>query len=213
VRGRSRPARLPRAYDSHVDVFSAVVTLFLIMDPLGNIPLFLSVLKTVRPERRRLVLVREIAFAYLVLLTFLLFGNYVLRFLRLEQETISIAGGIVLFLIALRMIFPGEGAAVPGDALEGEPFVVPLATPLLAGPSTLAALLLLQRSAPSQTVPLLAAATIAWALSGAILLGSTFFYRVLRERGLIAVERLMGMLLVMVAVQMLMNGVKTVLNR
>jgi multiple antibiotic resistance protein len=196
-----------------VDVFSAVVTLFLIMDPLGNIPLFLSVLKTVRPERRRRVLVREIGFAYLVLLTFLLLGNYVLRFLRLEQETISIAGGIVLFLIALRMIFPGEGAAVPGDTLEGEPFVVPLATPLLAGPSTLAALLLLQRSAPAQTLRLLAAATIAWALSGAILLGSTFFYRVLRERGLIAVERLMGMLLVMVAVQMLMNGVKTVLNR
>ncbi len=79
----------------------------------------------------------------------------------------------MLFLIALRMIFPGDGAAVPGDALEGEPFVVPVATPLLAGPSTLAALLL-QRSAPSQTVPLLVAATIAWALSGAILLGPLF---------------------------------------
>ena len=109
------------------------------------------------------------------------------------------------------MIFPGD-RSLGGDALEGEPFVVPLATPLLAGPSKLAALLLLERSAPSQTGSLLVAVTIAWALCGAILLTSTFFYRVLRERGLIAMERLMGMLLVMVAVQMLMNGVRTFLT-
>ena len=195
-----------------MDVFSAVVTLFLIMDPLGNIPLFLSVLKTVPPERRRVVLVREIVFAYVVLLVFLLLGNYLLRLLHLQQETISIAGGIVLFLIALRMIFPAEGGML-GETLEGEPFVVPLAIPLIAGPSTLAALLLLQRSAPSHTASLLVALTIAWALSGAILLASTFFYRVLRQRGLIAMERLMGMLLVMVAVQMLMDGVEAFLNR
>jgi multiple antibiotic resistance protein len=193
-------------------VFSAVVTLFLIMDPLGNIPLFLSALKDVAPERRRRVLVREIAFAYLVLLVFVFLGNYVLAFLRLEQETISVAGGIVLFLIALRMIFPVGGAG-QSDALEGEPFVVPLAVPLLAGPSTLAALLLLQRSAPTETALLVVAVTVAWALSGVILLSSTFFYRLLRERGLIAVERLMGMLLVMVAVQMFMEGIRAFLAR
>lgn len=196
---------------SVLDLFSAVVTLFLIMDPIGNIPLFLSILKTVPPERRRLVLVREIVFAYVVLLVFLLLGNYLLRFLGLEQETISIAGGIVLFLIALRMIFPAEASS--GVDVEGEPFLVPLAIPLIAGPSTLAALLLLQRTAPTQTVSLFLAVTIAWALSGTILLSSTFFYRVLRERGLIALERLMGMLLVMVAVQMLLNGIKAFLAR
>jgi len=182
------------------------------MDPLGNIPLFLSALKDVAPERRRRVLVREIAFAYLVLLVFVFLGNYVLAFLRLEQETISVAGGIVLFLIALRMIFPVGGAG-QSDALEGEPFVVPLAVPLLAGPSTLAALLLLQRSAPTETALLVVAVTVAWALSGLILLSSTFFYRLLRERGLIAVERLMGMLLVMVAVQMFMEGIRAFLAR
>jgi multiple antibiotic resistance protein len=195
-----------------VDVFAAVVTLFLIMDPLGNIPLFLSVLKTVPVERRRIVLVREIALAYLVMILFLFLGRYVLQFLRLEQETIGIAGGIVLFLIALRMVFPGEGA-LSGEPLEGEPLLVPLAVPLLAGPSTLAAILLLQRSAPSDTISLLIALTIAWAISGGILLSSTLFYRVLRERGLIAIERLMGMLLVMVAVQMLLNGIKAFLAR
>jgi len=194
-----------------VDVSAAVVTLLLIMDPIGNIAPFLSVLKTVPAERRRIVLVREILLAYCVLLVFLFFGTYLLRFLRLAQETLSIAGGIVLFLIALRMIFPHEGSVV-GEPLEGEPFLVPLAIPLFAGPSTLASLLLLQRSSPGDSTLLLIAVTIAWAIGGAILLSSTFFYRVLRERGLIAVERLMGMLLVMVSVQMLMNGLKTLLR-
>lgn len=194
-----------------MDLFQAVVTLFLVMDPLGNIPVFLSVLKAVPPERRRVVLVREIAFAYLVLLAFFLAGDYILRFLGLRQEAVSIAGGIVLFLIALRMIFPGE-RPLAGDALEGEPFLVPLAIPLIAGPSALATLLLLQRSASSRG-GLLLALTIAWMLSAVLLLASTFLYRVLRERGLVALERLMGMLLVMVAVQMLLNGVGAFLGR
>ena len=194
-----------------MDVFAAVVTLLLIMDPLGNIPPFLSILKTVPVERRRIVLMREIVLAYIVLLVFLFLGNYLLRFLRLQEETLSIGGGIVLFLIALRMIFPREGGGVAGEPLEGEPFLVPLAIPLFAGPSTLAALLLLQRSSPGHATSLFAAVTIAWAIGGAILLSSTFFYRVLRERGLIAIERLMGMLLVMVAVQMLINGLKVLL--
>jgi multiple antibiotic resistance protein len=190
---------------SAMKIFSAVITLFLIMDPLGNIPLFLSVLKDVKPERRRRVLVREILFAYIVLLVFFVAGKYVLRLLGLQEETISIAGGIVLFLIALRMIFPQEGGVL-GETLEGEPFVVPLAIPLLAGPSTLAALLLLQ-SGRDTTGELLLALTIAWALCAVILLSSTFLYRLLRARGLVAMERLMGMLLVMLAVQMFMNGV------
>jgi multiple antibiotic resistance protein len=175
-----------------VDLFSAIVTLFLIMDPIGNIPLFLSILRPVAPERRRRVLLREIVLAYGVLLLFLGLGNYLLRFLGLEQETISIAGGIVLFLIAIKMIFPVEQA--PVESFEGEPF-------------------LLQRTAPNDTVLLFIAVTIAWAISGAILFSSTFFYRVLGERGLVAMERLMGMLLVMVAVQMLLNGLKTFLAR
>lgn len=194
-----------------MDLLSAVATLFLIMDPLGNIPVFLAVLKEVSPERQRKVLLREILIAYAVLLIFLLLGNHLLRFLNLEQETISISGGIVLFLIALRMIFPPEGGML-GETPEGEPFVVPLAIPLIAGPSTLAALLLLQQANPKDTIQLLVAVTIAWAISGVILLASPFFFRVLRQRGLIAMERLMGMLLVMIAVQMLINGVSTFLQ-
>jgi multiple antibiotic resistance protein len=195
-----------------VDIPAAVITLFLIMDPLGNIPLFLAALKSVRPDRRRRVLLREILFAYLVLLACLFFGSFVLQFLRLEEDTISIAGGIVLFLIAVRMIFPSERFG-EADELEGEPFLVPLAVPLVAGPSTLAVLLLLQRSAPGEMGGLLLALTIAWALCALILLSSTILYRVLRERGLIAIERLMGMILVMMAVQMFMNGLEASLVR
>ncbi|HVW06692.1 MAG TPA: MarC family protein [Vicinamibacterales bacterium] len=189
---------------------SAIITLFLIMDPLGNVPLFLSVLRGVPAARRRAVLVREVLLAYVVLLVFLVAGGSVTRYLHLQQESLSIAGGIVLFLIALRMIFPSEHGLI-GDTIDGEPFLVPLAIPLFAGPSTLAALLLLRSTL--SLGGLFSAMTIAWAASAAILLASTFFYRVLRERGLMAMERLMGMLLVMVAVQMLMDGLKVVLAR
>ena len=191
-----------------MDLVSAVVTLFLVMDPLGNVPLFLSVLKNVEPRRRRLVLFREVAFAYVVLVLFLLLGRGLPSFLGLEPEAIGIAGGIVLSLIALRMFFPSQGS-LSGGALEGEPFVVPLAIPLVAGPSTLATLLLLQSAATATTGALLIAITIAWLLTAVILLSSTFLYRILKERCLIAMERLMGMLLVMVAVQMLLDGFRT----
>lgn len=191
------------------DLTSAIVTLFLIMDPLGNVPVFLSILKDVSPARRRIILIREVLIAYVVLLAFLFFGRHILQVLHLDQETISIAGGIVLFLIALRMIFPSPGG-LHADAPEGEPFVVPLAIPLIAGPSTLAALLLLQRTEPGATWDLWIAVTAAWALTAVILLAAPFFYRVLHQRGLIAMERLMGMLLVMISVQMLMNGIRSI---
>ncbi|HKG45444.1 MAG TPA: YhgN family NAAT transporter [Pyrinomonadaceae bacterium] len=185
-------------------IFFNAITLLLIMDPLGNIPPFLSVLKHVQPERRRKVLAREIVLSYVVLLVFLFLGKYLLRLLSLQEETISIAGGIVLFLIALRMVFPGFRGA--SETLAGEPFLVPLAIPLIAGPSTLASLLLLQ-STVNSTLQLWAALTLAWAVTAIILLSSTLLYRLLKERGLIAIERLMGMLLVMLAVQMFINGV------
>jgi len=192
------------ALSQPVKIFFNAITLLLIMDPLGNVPPFLSALKHVQPERRRKVLVREIVFAYIVLLVFLILGKYLLRLLSLQEETISIAGGIVLFLIALRMVFPTDRTM--SDSLGGEPFLVPLAIPFIAGPSTLASLLLLQ-STSNNTLQLWAALTLAWAVTAIILLSSTILYRVLRERGLIAVERLMGMLLVMLAVQMFINGV------
>ena len=188
-----------------MELASVAFTLFLVMDPLGNIPLFLSALKEVPAGRRRRVLVRELLIAYAVLVACLLVGPPLLHSLRLDQESISIAGGIVLFLIALRMIFPSEGGVL-GETVEGEPFIVPLAIPLLAGPSALSAILVLARTAPERTLGWLGALTVAWAASAAILLSSNLFYRVLRRRGLLALERVMGMILVMLAVQMFLDG-------
>ena len=194
-----------------MDILSAVITLFLIMDPLGNVPVFLAVLKRVPPERRRKILVRKVLIAYAVLMFFLLVGDSALQLLQIQQETISIAGGIVLFLIALRMVFPEHGG-VYDDSTDGEPLVVPLAIPLIAGPSTLATLLLL-RAGPGSTLELWLATTVAWVATAAILIAAPFFYRALGERGLVAMERLMGMVLVMISVQMFLNGVATFLAR
>ena len=195
-----------------MELLTAALTLLLIMDPLGNIPVFMSVLHQLDPQRRHRVLIRELLISLAVLLVFLFLGQHLLQVLNLPQEALSIGGGIVLFLIALRMIFPQEGG-IMGDLPEGEPLLVPLAVPLLAGPSTMATLLLLVRSEPGRMVDWLIALTVAWAITAAILLASTFIYRLLRQRGLIAMERLTGMLLVAVAVQILLSGVADYMRR
>mgnify|MGYP005710191117 FL=1 len=194
-----------------MDIFAAATLLFLVMDPLGNIPLFLSVLKQVPEERRRLVLRRELLIAYLVLLIFLVLGPYILSFLQVSQEAIRIGGGIVLFLIAIKMVFPQEGGLL-GKTPDGEPFIVPLAIPLIAGPSSLAMIMLMRKSAEDQWLDMWLAVTAAWVVSAIILLASRRLYVLLGERGLIAIERLMGMVLIIMAVQMLLEGTAEYLN-
>jgi multiple antibiotic resistance protein len=194
-------------------ILSAAILLFLVMDPLGNVPLFLSVLDGVAPERRQRVLVRELLLALLFLAAFLGFGGPLLSVLGIRQESLSVAGGIIVFLIALKMIFPSPGTASADHELEGEPLVVPLAVPLVAGPSAFATLLLLgQGTNGLPQGPLAIALLLAWGASAAILLASGLLRRVLGKRGLIAIERLMGMLLVAVAVQMFLDGVKSYLR-
>ena len=194
-----------------MDIFAAATLLFLVMDPLSNIPLFLSVLKQVPEERRRLVLRRELLIAYLVLLIFLVLGPYILSFLQVSQEAIRIGGGIVLFLIAIKMVFPKEGGLL-GKTPDGEPFIVPLAIPLIAGPSSLAMIMLMRKSAEGQWLDMWLAVTAAWVVSALILLASRRLYVLLGERGLIAIERLMGMVLIIMAVQMLLEGTAEYLN-
>ncbi|MFS1703633.1 YhgN family NAAT transporter [Aestuariibacter sp. GS-14] len=192
-----------------MDTWSAAVMLFLIMDPLGNLPIFMSVLKMIEPKRRRFILIRELLFALVILYVFLFSGQAVLDFLNVKQETVSIAGGIILFLIALKMIFPVKGTSPIGLAAGEEPYIVPLAIPMIAGPSTLAALILLSNQSPDRMADWALALGAAWLVSAAILLFSGVFHRILGERGLAAMERLMGMILVMIAIQMFLNGVGT----
>jgi multiple antibiotic resistance protein len=189
-----------------MDTWSAAITLFLIMDPLGNLPVFMSVLKSIEPKRRRIVLARELIFSLIIMLIFLYSGQAVLSFLSVKQETVSIAGGIILFLIALKMIFPQPGGVTdlaPGE----EPFIVPLAIPMVAGPSILAALILLANQDHSRMLDWTIALGLAWFISAGILMFSSLFHKLLGERGLIAIERLMGMILIMISIQMLLDGV------
>jgi len=189
-----------------MDIWSAAVMLVLIMDPLGNLPIFMSVLKSIEPRRRRIILIRELLLALIILFVFLYSGQAVLDFLNVRQESVSIAGGIILFLIAIRMIFPQAGNPT-GVAVGEEPFIVPLAIPLIAGPSTLAALILLSNQHPHRMADWAIALGAAWAVSAVILFFSGVFHRLLGEKGLAAVERLMGMILIMIAIQMLLDGV------
>jgi len=189
-----------------MDTFSAAVMLFLIMDPLGNLPIFASILRHIEPKKRRRVLIRELLFALAIMMLFLFAGEAILNFLNLRSESVSIAGGIILFLIAIRMIFPQPGGVV-GLAAGEEPFIVPMAIPLMAGPSVLAALILLAHTDGTRMMDWTVALLAAWGLSAIILLFYKVFTKVLGEKGLTAVERLMGMVLVMISVQMFLDGI------
>ena len=194
-----------------MSVASAALLLFLILDPLGNIPVFLSLLRGLPPHRQRLVLGRELLIALGVLMAFLWGGKYALDLMHLRQESVSIAGGIVLFLIGIRMIFPPPEGLM-GEIPDGEPFIVPMAIPLVAGPSGMAAVILMGSNDPSRLVDWSVALLVAWAGTAAILFSATYLYRWLGQRVLTAVERLMGMLLVAISVQMLMDGIATYLK-
>jgi len=189
-----------------MDTYAAALMLFLIMDPLGNIPVVLSILKKVDPTRRIKVLLRELVIALILMLIFLYSGSALLKLLSLSKEAVSISGGLVLLIIAIRMIFPSRGGVMGDDEDDSEPLVVPLATPMIAGPSILATLVLLAESEPSRSVDWLIALLISWVATAIILLAGQLLYRILGKRGLKAIERLMGMILISIAVQMLING-------
>ena len=199
--------------ETEMTTLSAGITLFLIMDPLGNIPFFLSLLKDVPPKRRRLVLIRELLIALGVLLVFLFGGQHILKLLQLKPDSISIAGGIVLFLIGIRMVFPpADGGGIFGKPGEGEPFIVPMAIPGVAGPSAMAALLLLTNTQPGRTADWVTALMLAWLATSVILLSATYLFRWLGPSVLTALERVMGMLLIALSVQMFMAGVASFIH-
>lgn len=193
-----------------MEFWSAAAMLFLILDPVGNVPIFISLLDPLPESRRRRTILRELLIALALLLVFLFAGGAVLRFLGLEQSSLSVAGGVILFLIALGMVFPTRGLHPEVDAEDL--FIVPLAVPLIAGPSAIAALLLLASSEPGRIWEWAGALGVAWLASAVILLTSTQWLRCIGRRGLRALEKLMGMLLIMIAVQMFLDGIKLYLK-
>jgi multiple antibiotic resistance protein len=186
---------------------SAAILLFFVMDPIGNIPLFLAALRPVEPTRRLPVVGRELLIAYGILVAFLFAGRSLLAALSISEPALTIAGAILLFLIAVKMIFPAAHGSL-GEQIEGEPFVVPLAVPYVAGPSALATVLLMTSREPGRQFDWLLAITLAWAASAAILLAGARLAAVLGDKGITAIERLMGMGLVAAAVQMFLDGIQ-----
>lgn len=193
-------------------LLSAAVLMFFVMDPLGNVPFFIAALRPVDPARQRFVIARELVIALVVLVFFLFLGQYILDVLHVSATALRISGGVVLLLIAMRMIFPTPEKSLRED-VAGEPFIVPLAVPYTAGPSALATELLLVSREPDRWAVWLGAVLVAWLATALILYFATGVSRYLGERGLIAIERLMGMLLITVAVQMLMDGLSQALPR
>jgi len=189
-----------------IDTFSVALTLFLIIDPLGNIPIFMSVLRPIPRERHRFVLIRELLISLVLMLVFLWAGSYLLEALKLTPEAVAISGGIILLIIAIRMIFPSRGGIMGDDTSDEEPFIVPLATPLIAGPSVLATLVLLSENTPERNIDWTLALVGAWLVSSMIFLSSDWLFKVLGTKGLKAIERLMGMLLISIAIQMLLDA-------
>jgi MarC family membrane protein len=185
---------------------SATILLLLITDPLGNIPIFANALRHVAPERRAFVILREVLIAFLLLLAFMFVGDRFLRLMNLSELSLQIAGAVILFLIALRMIFPGGHPVA--EPLQGEPLIVPLAIPALAGPSALATVLLLVSQAPARRMEWVAALCVTMAVCAVVLVLAERIQRVLGDRLVMAFERLMGLILVAISVEMLLRGIQ-----
>jgi MarC family membrane protein len=192
-------------------LYTAALTLILVMDPLGNIPMFLSALKGIAPARQAVIIMRETLIAFIILTLFLFFGVHILHGLHISQPALNMAGGIILFLITIQMIFPTPQKKLH-ESHHGEPFIVPLAIPLTAGPSALATVLLFATREPEKMSLWFVAVVLASLLYVIVMLCSRSLLRLLGPRGLIAMERLMGMLLTTVAVQMFLEGLSLYLK-
>ncbi len=185
---------------------SATILLVLILDPFGNIPIFANALRNVPLQRRPRVILREVLIAFVLLLAFMFMGEGFLRVMNLSELALQLAGGVILFLIALRMIFPPPSSDVPEEV--GEPLIVPLAIPALAGPSALATVLLLVSQAPQRRLEWIGALSVTMLVCAVVLVLAERIQRLLGDRFVTAVERLMGLILVAVSVEMLLRGFK-----
>lgn len=191
-------------------ILSTALLLFFILDPLGNVPIVLTLLKDYDKQQRRKIVLRESLIGLVILVLFLFGGDVFLSVFHLETEAVRIAGGLIFLLIGLKMVFPSPDGSGLFPA-EEEPLIVPIALPMIAGPSALATLLVLSHNHPENQMGLLYALLLAWGISTTILFVAPVLYRVLRKKGLVALERLMGMLLLILSVQMFIDGIRGVL--
>lgn len=190
------------------DFVSALILLLLVLDPLGSLPIFIPVMGQVAPERRRWVAVREVGIAFAVLFVFMFVGEGFLRVMRLSERSLEVAGGVILLMVAIRMIFGSGAGGVYGVPEGKEPLIFPLAVPLLAGPSAMATVLLLASRQPDRMLSWIGALACAMGVSLVVLLLCNQIRRVVGDSVVSATEKLMGLVLTAIAVEMILAGLK-----
>ena len=188
-------------------LLSAFILLLLVLDPLGSLPVFIPIMRDVPRERRTWVALREVGIAFAVLAAFMFLGEGFLRVMHLSERSLEVAGGVILLIISIRMIFSAEGG-VYGVPEGREPFIFPLAVPLLAGPSAMATVLLLASRQPDRMLSWVGALVGAMAVSGAVLLMCERIRRLVGDSVVSALEKLMGLVLTAIAVEMILAGLK-----
>ncbi len=188
-------------------IVSISFTLFLLMDSIGNIPVYILILRELEAKRRRIVILRELSIALVMILLFAFLGERFLKILEISHESIFLAGGIILFIMGVKMIFPENGSLYDAFKADGEPLIFPLAVPLIAGPSVLAAVMIYSFQLESQ-IPLYIAIVLAWIASTIILYLANYLQKCLGQRGVKALERLMGLLLILLSINMFLNGIR-----
>jgi multiple antibiotic resistance protein len=190
-----------------MNIFWIAFTLFIVIDAVGNIPIFITILKKVPEKKQYKIITRELIIALAIIILFNYLGSPALEFLNIEEETVSIAGGVILFLLGLKMVFPPDKEEEAALKKIQEPFIVPLAVPLIAGPAVLATVMIFSNQISQ--FKMLGAITMAWGASLLVLLLSPLATKKLGDKGIIAIERLMGLILLLMAVQMFMTGIKS----
>ncbi len=186
---------------------SAFILLLLVLDPLGSLPVFIPIMRDVPATRRRWVALREVGIAFAVLFAFMFFGDGFLRLMHLSERSLEVAGGVILLMVSIRMIF-SHADGVYGASGGKEPFVFPLAIPLLAGPSAMATVLLLASRQPERVMTWVGALSCAMLVSGAVLLLCEHIRRLIGDSVVAALEKLMGLVLTAIAVEMILAGLK-----
>ncbi|MFN9719726.1 MAG: MarC family protein [Planctomycetota bacterium] len=185
-----------------------ILLLFIVLDPFGNLVTINALLHKQTAAARRRIMFRESLIALAVLLAAVFAAGPIMRALGLQPYSLGVAGGIVLFMIAMGMVFPAR--KIVDDEELGDPLIVPIAVPFIAGPSTISFILLLSQKHDRGTVAF--SVFLAGLGSAVILTLSPTIYAFLGNRGSRTVERLMGMLLVMMSVQMVMDGIQAYLK-
>ncbi len=199
-----------------MDAFSSTLILFfLVMNPLGNLPVFIAELDKLDSGRYRFVVLRESLVALAVLLAFLFCGGEILKALQISKASLELSGGIILFMIAIKLVFSSASDHIQQkeNGPPREPFIVPLAIPLFAGPAAMStAILVGGKGGFSSLLSGTTALVCAWGVCTLILLSGRYAGKVLGVKALSALESLMGLLLTTMAFEMMITGIKLAFN-